>query len=238
MLGCREQSKGGCRTRTVSVTVSPLPSCDLGPICLVLAGPPPVNASASAAALPPKVLCLQRCFTFKGAFASKRCFASEGSLVTCRCGLGAGPSATRSSALRKPPAGGKNRLEIPPGHLLANARFLRRPLNIQSTKHVLFVISIVMVMMIFRPFCITKMGSGVQSRVLPPVGSGQKVDSPLSPEQTPLPCQPLCSSTIWMFSPLLSRSQLLWCSANPIWLSSGALHLFSFLVPCSFLTFW
>jgi len=76
-----KQSGGGCRTRTVLVTVSLLPGCDSGTVFLVLAGPSPAKATASAAALPPEVLYFQRCL------ASKRCFLSKGSLAACRCGL-------------------------------------------------------------------------------------------------------------------------------------------------------
>lgn len=64
----------------------------------------------------------------------------------------------------------------------ANARFLRRPLNIQSTKHMLSFISVVtMMMVIFRPFCIAKMGSGVQSRVLLPAAVTQGGGQPSFP---------------------------------------------------------
>lgn len=91
-LGCRRHRR--MQDENSLATVSPSLSHDPGPLCQVLAGLSPLKAVASVAAWPPKVLYFQRCF------ASKRCFACQGR-------VGAGPSATHSSAPRRPPVMGK-----------------------------------------------------------------------------------------------------------------------------------
>lgn len=180
-------------------------------------GSTPASATASTAARPPKVLHFQRCF------ASERCFASKGR-------VGASPSATRPSAPGDLQQWGESGLEPPPGHLLASSgptRIFstgrpspqrRRELQLYKTCFLLSLSSLSL-LLLFSGLSASQRG-GILSKATFGSSWGAAVGcrevGARFPRSSPLhPAGPRVLLDRPYLYPLISPSQLLWCSATP-----------------------